>query len=67
MQPTRIRDKPVRVPSPTTADRAIPDLTGTVIYDGRPRILPVSIQLKDIGRPSRARPAASASLDAPPV
>ena len=34
----------------TTADRGIQDLTGAVIYDCRPRILPVSIQLKDIGR-----------------
>ena len=55
----------VRVPSPATADQAIQDLTGAVIYDCRPRNLPVSIQLKDIGRPSRARPAASASLAAP--
>ena len=67
MWPTRIRDKPIRVPSPATADRAIQDFTGAVIYDNRPRILPVSIQLKDIGRPSRVRPTASASLAAPPV
>ena len=67
MRPTQIRDEPVCVPSPTTADRAIQDLTGAVIYDGRARILPVSIQLKDIRRPSRAQPAASASLTAPPA
>ena len=45
MRPTRIQDEPVRVPSPVTADLAIQDLTGALIYDGRPRILPVSIQL----------------------
>ena len=65
IRPTRIRDKPVRVPSPATADRAVQDLTGAVIYDGRPRILPVSIQLKDIGHPSRVRPTVSASLATP--
>ena len=67
MRPTRVRDKPVRVPSPTIADQAIPDLTGAVIYDCRPRILPVSIRLKDIGRSPRVRPVASASLAAPPA
>ena len=53
--------------SPATAELAIQDLTGAVIYDGHPRILPVSIQVKDIRRPSQARPAASASLAAPLV
>ena len=67
MRPTRVRDEPVRVPSPTTADRAIQDLSGAVIYDCRPRLLPVSIQLKDIGRSPRFRPVASASLAAPPA
>ena len=67
MWSTCVRDEPVRVPSPTTADRAIQDLTGAVIYDCRPRILPVLIQLKDIGHSPRFRPVASASLAAPPA
>ena len=67
MRPTRVHDEPVRVLSPTIEDQAIPDLTGTVMYDCRPRILPVSIKLKDIGRSPQFRPVASASLAAPPA
>ena len=37
------------------------------MYDCRPRILTVSIQLKDIGCSPRFRPVASASLAAPPA
>ena len=65
MRPTRLRDDPVHVPSLMTADQAVLDLTGAVIYDCRPRILPVLIKLRDCRRPSGVRPAASASL-APP-
>ena len=65
MRPTRVHDEPVRVPSPTIADQAIPDVSGPVIYDCHPRILPVSIRLKDIGRSPRVRPVGSASLAAP--
>ena len=67
MRPTHVRDDPVCVPSPTIADPALLDVSGAVIYDCRPRILPVLIQLKDIGRSPRFRPVASASLAAPPV
>ena len=67
MRPTRLRKDPVCVPSPVTADQAVKDLKGAVIYDSRPRLLPVSIKLKDWRRPSGVRPAASASLDTPPA
>ena len=33
----------------------IPDLTGAIIYDCRPPLLPVSLRLKDIGLLPRAR------------
>ena len=42
------------------------DLTGTIVYDCRPPILPVSLRLKDIGLLPLRRPVASASLAAPP-
>ena len=67
MRLTRVCDEHVRVPSPTIADQAIPDVAGAVIYDCRPRILPVSIRLKDIGHSPRVRPVASASVAAPPA
>ena len=67
MRPTRLRDDPVHVPSPATADQAVRDLAGAVIYDCRPHILPVSIRLQDFRLPSGVRPAASSSLAAPPA
>ena len=66
MRPTRVRDEPVGVESPTMTVQAIPDLAGAIIYDCRPPLLPVSLRLKDIGLLPRARPVASASLAAPP-
>ena len=66
MRPTRVRDEPVGVESPTMAVQAIPDLAGAIIYDCRPPLLPVSLRLKDIGLLPRARPVASTSLAAPP-
>ena len=62
-----LRDDPVRVPSPATADQAVRDLAGAVIYDCRPRIMPVSIRLQDFRRLSGVCPAASSSLAAPPA
>ena len=38
-----------------------------MVYDCRPRFLPVSIRLRDFRRPSVVRPAASSSLDVPGV
>ena len=66
MRPTRVRDEPVCVVSPTMAEQDIPDLTGAIVYDCRPLLLPVSLQLKDIGLLPRTRPVASARLAAPP-
>ena len=67
MHPTRVRDFPVCVPSPVTADQAVRELVGAVVYDCRPRVLPVSIWLRDFRRPSVVRPAASSNLAAPPA
>ena len=64
MHQTRVRDVPVHA---VTADQAVRELAGAVVYDCRPRVLPVSIRLKDFQRPSVVRPAASSSLAAPPV
>ena len=66
MRPTRIRDELVGVESPTVTVQDSPDLTGAIIYDGRPPLLPVSLRLKEIGLLPRTRPVASASLAAPP-
>ena len=63
----RVRDVPVYIPSPVTADQAIRELAGAVVYDCRPLVLPVSIRLSDFRRPSVVRPAASSSLAAPPA
>ena len=65
MRPTRLQEDPVHVLSPVTVDQTVQDLTGAVVYDCRPRLLPVSITLQDCLRPSGVRPAASASLAAP--
>ena len=59
MRPTRVHDEPVRVPSPTIADQAIPDFAGAVVYDCRPPLLPVLLRLKDIALSPRVRPVAS--------
>ena len=67
MRPTRVRDDPVRVPSPVTADHAVRELVGAVVYDCRPRVLSVSIRLRDFRRLSVVRSAASSSLAAPPA
>ena len=67
MRQTRVRDIPVSTPSPVTADQTVWELAGAVVYDCRPRVLPVSIQLRDFRRPSVVRPAASSSLAAPPA
>ena len=66
MWPARVRDEPVVVESPTSTVQVIPDLTGAIIYDCRPPLLPVSLRLQDIGLSPRTRPVASASLAAPP-
>ena len=66
MRPTRVRDEPVVVESPTLIVQDIPDLTGAIIYDCRPSLLPVSLRLQDIGLSPRTRPVALASLAAPP-
>ena len=60
MRPTRVRDEPVGVESPTLNVQDIPDLTGAIIYDCRPPLLPVSLRLRDIGLSPRARPVALA-------
>ena len=44
----------------------VPDLTGAIIYDCRPPLLPVSRRMNDVGLLPRSRPVASASLAAPP-
>ena len=67
MRPTHIRDEPVGVESPTVTVQDSLDLTGAIIYDGRPPLLQVSLRLKDIGLLPRTRPVASASLAAPPL
>ena len=67
MWPSRLREDPVWVPSSPMVDPAVQDLTGAIVYDCRPRLLPVSIKLKDCLRPSGVRPAASASLADPPA
>ena len=66
MRPTRVRDEPVGVESPTMTVQDIPDLKGAIIYDCRPPLLPVSLPLKDIGLSPRARPVALVNLAAPP-
>ena len=66
LRPTRVRDEPVGVEYPTMTVQDIPDLTGAIIYDCRPPLLPVSLRLKDIWLLPRTRPVASASLAAPP-
>ena len=66
MRPTRVRDEPVGVESPTMPVQDIPDLMGAIIYDCRPPLLPVSLRLRDIGLSSRARPVDLASLAVPP-
>ena len=66
MRPTCVHDEPVGVMSPAMAEQDVPDLTGVIVYDCRPPLLPVSLGLKDIGILPRARPIASASLAAPP-
>ena len=48
-----------------TVDPAVQDLTGEVVYDCCPCLLPVSIKLQDCLSLSGARPAASASLATP--
>ena len=61
--------RPVRVVGESVGDLTIQDTSevqGAIIYDCRPPLLPVSLQLKDIG-PLPLRPAVvSASLAAPP-
>ena len=49
--------------SPTMADQIIPDLTGAIVYDCRPPILPMSLRLNDIGLLPRARLAAPPTED----
>ena len=41
MRLTRVREDPVRVPSPVTADQAVWELAGAVVCDCRPHVLPV--------------------------
>ena len=62
-----VRDDPVCVPSPATAYQAVRELAGAVVYDCRPRILPVSIRLQYFRRPSGVRLAASSNLTTPPA
>ena len=42
------------------------DLQGAIVYDCRPTLLPVSLQLKDIGMLPLRPTVVSASLAAPP-
>ena len=65
MRSTRVRDEPVGFEFLTLTVQDIPDLTGAIVYDCRPPLLPVSLRLKDIGLLPRAWPVASASLAAP--
>ena len=51
---------PVVLPSDPT------DAQGAVVYDCRPPLLPVSLQLGDLGTFARLRPKASASVAVPP-
>ena len=64
---TRVRDVPVCVPSSVTSVQDVQELAGAVVYDCRPPVLPVPIQLRGLRRPSVVRPAASSSLAAPPA
>ena len=64
---TRVWDVPVRVPASMTVVQDVHEMEGKIVYDCRPPVLPVSIQLRDFRRPSVARPAASSSLPAPPA
>ena len=68
----RWRMRPVRVMGESVGDLPILtiqdplDMQGAIVYDCRPLLLPVSLQLEDIG-PLPLRPTVvSASLDAPP-
>ena len=56
----------VGVGPPTLTVRDASDLTGAVVRDCRPPLLPVSLRLKDIGPLPLRRPAASTSLAEPP-
>ena len=67
MRPSRLREDSVTVPSPAIVNPAVQNLTGAIVYDCRPRLLPVSIRLNDCLHPSGVQPAASASLAAPPA
>ena len=66
MRPIRVLEESVGVGPPTLTVQNASNLTGTIVYDCRPPILPVSLRLKDIGPLPLRRPVASASLAAPP-
>ena len=63
------RMRPVRVLEESVGDLptlTIQDLQGAIVYDCRPPLLPVSLQLEDIGPLTLRRTVVSASLAAPP-
>ena len=49
MRPIRVLEESVGVGLPTLTVQDASDLTGSIVYDCRPPILPVSLRLKDIG------------------
>ena len=67
MRPTHVRNEPVGVKFPTLTVQDIPDLTGAIIYDCHPPLLPVLLRLQDIRLSPRTGPVDSASLAAPPT
>ena len=64
--------RPVRVMNGSGCDFPIlmlqdpADAQGALVYDCRPPLLPVSLQLGDLGALARIRPKASASVAVPP-
>ena len=65
--------RPVRVMAGLVSDLPIltlqdpADAQGALVYDCRPPLLPVSLQLGDLGTFARMRPDVSASVAVPPV
>ena len=63
MRPTRVQDISAGVLSPVAVSDQTP---GTIIYDCRPPILPVTVRLRGLRGPCVVRSTASSSLAAPP-
>ena len=70
---SRRRIRPVRVMSGSVGDLPIltlqdpADVQGEVVYDCRPPLLPVSLQLCDLGPMAGRRPEGSATVTVPPL